>query len=160
MEKNILLVGVLDDKVKSLAEALSQRLDKMYLDIDALVDYNLVNKSRLALAGQDYFDKIQQSSIRQANDCTATIASIGLQLYNHKNYASILSSYYVIFVDFSAEQINMQINKIAKDKRLETKNRLSILKEMREYLSKLANLTIKYQSDEQTIDKIIKSVNK
>ena len=79
MDKKYLIVGLLDDKRKLIAQLLADKLSFIYLDIDELIDYQLVNKKNLALAGRDYFDKIQYSCIRQATDCVNTVATLSTE---------------------------------------------------------------------------------
>lgn len=155
MDKKYLIVGLLDDKRKLIAQLLADKLSFIYLNIDELIDYQLVNKKNLALAGRDYFDKIQYSCIRQATDCVNTVATLSTELYLYADYAQILSSFCVIFVNFAKNDILSNISTYPQERRQEIENRLAVHDELTSSMRQYADHEIQYTTDKHLIDEIL-----
>lgn len=155
MDRNVLIIGLAEFNVKNIAMKLAEKLNRMYMDVDELIEYQLVNKQGLKKVGREYFEKIQKGCIRQACECVNTVATISTDLYLFGEYAEILSKFYVIFVNFTKNDYLFTIESYPKERQLELKNRVVVFDEICTQMSKRANLSINYSTDDDVVDKIL-----
>ena len=155
LDKNVLIIGLAEANIKRIAVALAEKLNRMYMDVDELIEYQLVNKQGLKKVGREYFEKIQKGCIRQACDCVNTVVTISTDLYLFADYAEILSKFYVIFVNFTKNDYLFAIESCPKERQLELKNRVVVFNELNAQLRKRANLCINYSTDDNVVDKIL-----
>ena len=126
----------------------------MYINIDELVDYQLVNKQNLQKIGRDYFEKVQKGCVMQACECVNSIITISTDLYLFSNFAEILSKFYVIFVNFTKNDYLSAIEKSPKERQIELKNRAVLFDEINAQMRKYANCVINYSTNDEVVDKI------
>lgn len=90
MKKNITILCNAEDFKKRVAKKLSDELDMLYADFQQILEYNLIDSNMIEKVGQQYYDKSEESTLRNISDYSDTIITLDFSTLNKNNNIEIL----------------------------------------------------------------------
>ena len=139
IEKNILIVGLVDEFLDKISSTLAFNLNKYYLNIDELINYYISEKQKmLELCGVEYFEEQERKVITSLKDYENT-----LMFAKFSTFSSYIDTFkencIIIYV-----QINMKsIKKNKKDKFATENLNFLVFQERETFLKNNCNNVIK-----------------
>ena len=157
MKTNLVLVGLLNDKTRKLAEKLALDLELYFADLDKLVEYNLFNIQEIQEnCGVEYFNKLKQELIKDVSTYENTLIYMPFDMFIEGKNSEYFNKYgTTVYLDFDKKVIKQYFNG-------EQKNEAEIFflnyEERKNFLEQEANITIKLQKDD--FEKNLKNIKK
>lgn len=157
-KSNICIIGLATEFTKSLAEMLSKRLDMFYADVDALIEFDLINVNEAELiCGKDFLLQIEKKKIKEVCYYENTVIAVDYSLLNNESCKeSIRSKCLVIYIKLKKEDFIRLI---------ENDNTINFYSEfMFEDRNKLCeelcdiNFDCNFENDDVIIEKIIRDI--
>ncbi len=118
---NIILVSLVDSQLEEIGKSLAQKLDFFYLNMEALIDYELCDKEKmLDVCGIDYMSKKEAKVVRDVNYYEKTVITMTYNTFSN-NITSILSKNKIIYLKVTKAQLRKEIEKIEDTKIINVK---------------------------------------
>lgn len=92
MKKNISIISLINNFKKDIAKKLADELEMIFADVNDLMEYNLINDEMLAVAGQEYYDKNEQKTLKTISSYENTVLTINFSTLNKSNNFDILKN--------------------------------------------------------------------
>jgi shikimate kinase len=163
LKKNICIIGLATNFTKTVAKALSDKLEMFYADINDLLKFDLLDiEEAEKKCGKAYITKLEKNKIKTVAGYNNTIITV--------NYSSLTSEENIKHIRKNAIIIYLKLSKTEYEQKLKTENLspsketlfLSVFNDRDFISSKICDLIIncKTLTNEQIVDLIIKSVLK
>lgn len=113
MKSRICILGLSKEYTNKIAENLAKKLDMFYLDVDALVEYEIVNPAYIEMqCGVDYLAKLQRDCVKRAVSFENSLLTMDYTLLNDKeNLKAVKKECLIIYVNLSKESYEKKLNK-------------------------------------------------
>jgi shikimate kinase len=106
MKKNIAILSLNKNYSKIICKKFADELDMFFADINDMLEYSLVNKEMLNLAGKNYFDSEAQKIVFQIASCENTCIVCSFDLLNtNDNFDIIKNKCVIVYLKHSKEQL-------------------------------------------------------
>lgn len=123
MKANITVIGLVGNFKKNVAQALADKLEMIFADVNDIMEFNLINSKMIEHAGQDYFDKNESKTVKLLASYENTVITLNLSTLNKNNNIQILKeNSVVVYLRLNFEQFQI-INKIENYGALESINK-------------------------------------
>jgi hypothetical protein len=110
-----------DSQLEEIGKSLAQKLDFFYLNMEALIDYELCDKEKmLDVCGIDYMSKKEAKVVRDVNYYEKTVITMTYNTFSN-NITSILSKNKIIYLKVTKAQLRKEIEKIEDTKIINVK---------------------------------------
>lgn len=146
---NIILVGTIEEDLKEIGLALSQRLDFFYLNCEDMISYSLFDENKMKLVcGNAYAIEQEKKVVESLNNYEKTIISMKAETFSN-NQSVISKNNLIIYLRQTPSQFNKRIESmkkagISQEKLNGYEIAQIVFKERDNYLKKNCNFSLKY----------------
>ncbi|MBQ9786123.1 MAG: hypothetical protein IJW25_01500 [Clostridia bacterium] len=153
MMESIFLVGLDYELVKRIAHKCSIKLDRHFLDVNALIEYSLVDTEKLkSVCGVEYFENEQKKIIKSLNGYENVLISFPYSLLLSDEYYEYIKNSNIVFLEIDKQTLNKT------NKSRPNENNLSIellaYDEFTKTLKDRANVIFKAKNEDEFVSKI------
>lgn len=158
MNRNIVLVGLDYETIKSTAILLSSEFDMFFLDINDLIKYNFKDEENIiSIVGVEYYNKQIKKIVSSICDYENTIINCPYDLFLDEHIRENLEKNAIsIFIDISKKDMSYLNNKKQLNEKLDIP--LLAYEELKSELINISNYVVKYNKDVKNIIKDIKNI--
>ncbi len=114
MKTNLVVVGLLNQKAKEYAAKLAEIFDLYYADMDAIMQYYLLNTEEdiEKVCGKDYLNSLKKRTIKEVSCYENSLISMSHELFLSENKGGELNKYgTILFLDFDKSVVKKLIDK-------------------------------------------------
>ena len=112
MEKNICIIGLLNNYTSKIANDLSKELDCYYANISKLVEFDIVDVSNtIEICGLDYYKQLVVKKIKEVSEYENTIASVEYYMLQYDNAMLYFNNFITIYLSIDEDNYNSKISK-------------------------------------------------
>ena len=155
--KDFVLVSLSDDIRIKTSQIVANNLGKIFLDIDALIDYEIIDsKKTIETIGQKYYDNLETDIIKGTNDYCNSLKTISAKVFLKNENYKLFENQEFVFLDMPQEEIKKENQELSFDRRIEKENTLAVFDEVRKQLMKLAKITVYINNNtEENVNNIL-----
>ncbi len=165
MKTNITIISLLSSYSKEISQAIADKLEMYFVDVQGLMEFNLVNDEEvIKLCGVDYLNKLQSKAIDEVSGYDNAVISVDYKFVtNKKNVKNLKLRSSIVYLAIN-EKIYQKLFDNYKKPENETDAlvELAVFSEHDEYAKEIADIVIPVDkaNDKGIVKKIIKTIEK
>lgn len=143
---------------KDIAKSFAKKNKMLYLDIDELLDFELLDRKVVALkCGDEYLKKLEKECLERVAEYENCVFSLSCDLFLANNNFDLLQDTKIVYLETHLENVNLNSIK-SRSEREKTIQNLEISHYLNEFLKNLVKISI-LDADKMDNESLIDLIN-
>lgn len=157
MKKNITIVCLDDSLRKNVAKEFAKTTNMLYLDVDELLDFELLDRKLVAIkCGDEYLKEAEKKCLQRVAEYENCVFAISCDIFLANNNRELLNDTKIVYLESLLENVNLSSVKSRSEREKLVQN-LEISHYLNEFLKNTTKICIE-NADKMSMNDILTAI--